>query len=376
MESAFGKHVNRPYMLLGLLLLTGHVSLGQHLQIDSMAVVNIYGLRKVYYSDSTAQLPAQENYLTFFCSASTVTQVQYRLLGLEEVWTNGYSTDQIHYANLVGGQYRFQLRPVAKTREQPSVEWVVNINIPFWKRIWFWPMILLYLMGMMGVIIYLFVRYRFLQKLRAIKVRDRIARDLHDDMGSYLSSISIMSQTAHRNVFRNPEKAQNALDTIGKTARQVIDRMGDMVWSINPSHDSITDVLSRMSDVGNSLFDDPSVVFNLSVADEIRQMSLSAEVRREFFLIYKEALTNVARYAAATGVRVTLRREGSALVMTVQDNGCGFDTANPAHRNPGGGNGLRNMEARAKLIGAELTINSVPGEGSTVRLLVVGSGNG
>ena len=359
-----------------LLLLGGMVGHAQHLTIDSVAVINAYGQQKIVRPGTLLQLPAQQNYLTFFCSANAPTPIQYRLQGLDEFWTNGLSTDRFRYANLVGGSYTFQLRAVQSATTQPPVSLPIRIDTPFWKRVWFWPMLLLYVMGVMGVVIYLFVRYRFLQKLRAIKIRDRIARDLHDDMGSYLSSISIMSQTARRNAFRDPEKTQTALDTIGQTARHVIDRMGDMVWSINPAHDSMTDVISRMSDVGNGLFDDADVAFNLSVADEVRQMSLSAEVRREFFLIYKEALTNVARYAGANGIRVTLRREESALVLTVQDNGCGFDPDQPTHKNPGGGNGLRNMQARAKLIGGLLTIHSVPHEGTTVRLVVAGGGQG
>ena len=366
-----GKRGSPHYCLLVLLLLAAPCSTAQP-RIDSMAVIDVFGRRKLCYPDSAAQLPAQENYLTFFCSGHENSPVQYRLLGLADTWTTGQSTDQIHYANLSGGQYRFQLRPLANATEQPLAEWVINIDTPFWKRIWFWPMILLYLMGVMGIIIYLFVRYRFLQKLRATKVRDRIARDLHDDLGSYLSSISIMSRSAANAAAKNPERARAQLDTIGQTARHMLESMGDIVWSINPAHDSIAHVTDRMTDVANSLFTDTDVSFELQVGPDVAKAKLSAEARRDFFLIYKEAVTNVARYAQATRVRVSLQRIHTDLMMTVQDNGCGFDPTHPAHKNPGGGNGLRNMQARANLIGGELSVQSTPGEGTTVRLVVAG----
>ena len=189
-------------------------------------------------------------------------------------------------------------------------------------------------------------------------------------MGSYLSSISILSQTARRNALRDPEKTQSALDTIGQTARQIIDRMGDMVWSINPSHDSMDDVLARITDVGNSLFSNTDVVFDLAVADEVRHLNLSVEGRRDFFLIAKEALTNVARYAQASRVRVAVRHEGHELLLLVQDNGRGFDPTQPDRLNPSGGNGLRNMQVRATALLGVLTIDAAPGQGTTLRLLM------
>ncbi|MBO0929740.1 sensor histidine kinase [Fibrella aquatilis] len=271
--------------------------------------------------------------------------------------------------NLPNGEFIISISDLANPAVQ-SARLRVIVESPLWLRWWFLPLMFLFGLLFVSAALYLLYLYRLRQFLQMQRVRDRIARDLHDDMGSYLSSISIMSQTAHRNALRNPEKTQLALASIGQTARQVIDRMGDMVWSINPAHDSINDVLTRMADVGNSLFGTTDVVFNLSVAEAVRHVSLSAEVRREFFLIYKEAVTNVARYAQASNVRVAVEVTGSGLVLTVQDNGCGFDPAQPDYKNPGGGNGLRNMQARAKLIGGELTIQSTAGQGTTVRLIV------
>lgn len=267
----------------------------------------------------------------------------------------------------------FVLRIEAVDTPIRSTAHIELVAQPFWQKGWFWPVVSLLMVFIIGVAIYLFYLYRLRQFIRLQRVRDRIARDLHDDMGSYLSSISILSQTASRSVVKDPAKAQATLDRIGQTARQVMDSMGDIVWSINPDHDSMKQVVSRMTDVASGLFGTDNelakqVALQVDVADEVCQMSLSAERRRDFFLIYKEAITNVARYANASRVRVQLSREGGQLVLVIDDDGDGFDLEKPERRNPSGGNGLNNMKKRAELLGGVLLVRSAIGAGTTVAL--------
>lgn len=361
--------------LLGGLWLAGYVGWTQPLRIDSVVVIDASGVPVVHRRPTALSLPAQQNYLTIYCSAPVATPMQYRLLGLDEGWTTGHSPDQLHYANLNGGRYTFQLRPAAGVAEGVAgggalVELPVQIEMPFWRRVWFWPLVALYVLGVLGVLMFLFLRYRFLQKLRYLQARDRIARDLHDDMGSYLSSISILSASARRNALLHPERTQAALDKIGQTARQMLDTMGDIVWSINPTHDSMTHVIDRMADVGNALFANTDVEFTMQVGEGVGTFPLATEARRDFFLIYKEAVTNAARYAGASRVRVSLRRENDHLLLTVQDDGRGFDPANPLRQNPGGGNGLGNLRTRAGQLGGDVSVVSAPGDGAVVTLRV------
>ncbi len=223
---------------------------------------------------------------------------------------------------------------------------------------------------------YLFYRYRIRQFTRMQQVRDRIARDLHDDMGSYLSSISIMSELGQRNALRDPEKTKKSLEKIGHTARQIMDAMSDMVWSINPSHDSMPHVITRMTDVGNNLFADTAIDFQLQIDQDVGTFPLTAEARRDLFLIYKEALTNATRYAGASRVRAALQRTHMGLTLSIQDDGRGFNPQQPDYQNPGGGNGIRNMQTRASLLGAQLAIRSGIGEGTSIQLMVPGGSPG
>ncbi|GAB3997275.1 hypothetical protein GCM10028807_42040 [Spirosoma daeguense] len=274
--------------------------------------------------------------------------------------------------NLPNGEFIIHIRDLTNSSIQP-IQLKLVIESPLWLRWWFLPMMFLYGLLFISAGLYLLYRYRLRQFLRLQRVRDRIARDLHDDMGSYLSSISILSQTAHRSVIKDPAKTQATLERIGKTARQIMDSMGDIVWSINPSHDSMEQVVGRMTDVASSLFTtgnelENNVAFQLDIATDVRQMSLPAETRRDFFLIYKEAITNVARYAKASRVGVKLWFERNQLYLKVEDNGCGFDPENPIRQNPSGGNGLRNMHARASLLNGTLTIESTQQKGTSVLL--------
>jgi len=276
----------------------------------------------------------------------------------------------IHFDNLAGSEYLFQVR---EPNKKPFIEQRIFVENAVWQSWWFIPSLFVYIIFVVSIIVYFFFRYRYRQQLRLMQVRDRIARDLHDDMGSYLSSISILSQTARRTAEKDPIKTQAALDRIGQTARQVMDSMGDIVWSINPDHDSMDQVIARMTDVASTLFAGEvdqarQVSVQFDVSDEGRQLSLSAESRRDFFLIYKEAITNVAKYAQASRVQIFIRRESSYLTLQIQDNGCGFEPHNPARLNPSGGNGLRNMQNRAALLNGTLRIQSAPAEGTTITL--------
>lgn len=199
-------------------------------------------------------------------------------------------------------------------------------------------------------------------------VRDDIARDLHDDMGSYLSSISILSLNVEKISEQDPEKARNHLQRIGETARQVMDSLNDIVWSVNPSNDSMAEVVGKMKDVATELFEmlDCTIVF--TVQEEVLVYSLPLEKRRDFLLIYKEILTNAARYSNAKKINVKLQLIENQIVLRVSDDGVGFDVSQPPRTN--GGNGLKNIETRANRLGGSVTIDSAPGLGTDVSLVI------
>ncbi len=274
----------------------------------------------------------------------------------------------INFFNLPGGEYTATFIDLKSDR---TVDTHFIIQSEFWERWWFPPFVLLVFTVMIAIVFYYIYKIRLRQQLQTQSIRDNIARDLHDDIGSYLGSISILSQSVDTLIVKNPEKARLSVEKIGDTARQVMDTMGDIVWSINSNHDSMPMVVQRMRDLASELLSEQGIATTFSVDESIEKLSLTLDKRRDFYLIYKEAVTNIQKYAKASKVAIALRTDGDEVSITVADDGVGFDPLDPNLRKSNGGNGLINMKARAERLGGALTIVSEAGAGTRVRFVFV-----
>lgn len=192
-------------------------------------------------------------------------------------------------------------------------------------------------------------------------LRDEIAHDLHDEMGSQLSSISILSQTTLR--YLTDERARQRLQNIGQTARQVMDSMREVVWSLNSSSNSLQNVALRIGETAHALFDDTHTKLVVSIPDAIVTLNLTARQRRDLFLMAKESLTNIARHASAGKVWLTLRQTPDGLLLRIEDDGVGFDPDQI-----GSGLGMASLRQRATQLGGSLTVKSRPGRGTLIQL--------
>lgn len=293
-------------------------------------------------------------------------KLSYRLDGLEATWNEANEERRVSYANLGSGQYVFRVRAVNKfgNGEAKEAQFPFEVRPPFWEHPIFYALVLAFVAGTF----YLIFNYRYQQKLRLLRLREHMARDLHDDMGSQLSSISILSQSLEQIAIQNPDLARHYLARIGETARQVMDSMSDIVWSINPEKDGLPKVTERMRDFAADLFEESPTELHFFIGEGLARTTLPPTWRHDFYLIFKEAVTNAARYAQAQNVHLRLERQHNQLLLSVQDDGQGFNSAHPPHSM--GGNGLRNMKARAAKIGATLTIDSSPEIGTKLRLSI------
>ena len=192
------------------------------------------------------------------------------------------------------------------------------------------------------------------------RVRSRIARDLHDEIGSNLSSIAIASDLLGRN-SNIGEMERSKLSKISSVALSTVKDMKDMVWMISPENDELGDLLLRMKDTAATILDGKR--FILRFPEHLTKRRVVLEWKRNVYLIYKEVLTNVAKHAQATRVEIDVRAAKDRIHLVVTDNGIGF-------KDPRGksGNGLQNMYERARLLGADLTIDSRRGRGTKITL--------
>jgi two-component system, NarL family, sensor histidine kinase UhpB len=208
-------------------------------------------------------------------------------------------------------------------------------------------------------------RYRVMNRSKRLleieKVRNNIARDLHDDMGSALSSINILSQVA---LVEKNGNTQSYLQRIGEQSARMMEDMGDMVWSINPRNDSMSQVLIRMREFASEIFESKNIEY-LFTESGIEHVTLNADQRKNLFLIFKETINNAAKYSQANKIEINLHQQEHTLVMFIKDNGQGFDKQKVK-----AGNGLRNLRERAKEINASLVLKSKVGAGTEVNLKV------
>ena len=287
----------------------------------------------------------------------------YRLEGVETEWRTTDARTPIRYAGVPVGDHRLQVR-VRDAYGREGTEHVlltVTVNAPFWQRWWFFALVLAAGAGSM----YALSRLRQRQRLKLQGVRDRIARDLHDDIGSTLGSISYYSEALKRKLGSiDDPMAQQVADKIGSSSREMIDQMSDIVWSVDPKNDDAGSLVQRMQGFAGDLLAAKGIALHFKSDATMAEVKLSSEQRRNLFLIFKEAMHNSVKYAQCANVHVEARNANGSLVLEVRDDGKGFEPNNTDSYN---GNGLPNMRARAAAIRADLAIESAPGRGTSVR---------
>jgi PAS domain S-box-containing protein len=206
------------------------------------------------------------------------------------------------------------------------------------------------------------------------QVRRRIATDLHDDIGSSLTQISILSEVAHKNAAHPPPDAgSDPLARIITVSNELVDTMSDIVWAINPTKDHLADLIQRMRRFASDIFTARNIPFRFRTPKLDHELTLGANVRREVFLIFKETINTVVRHSSCTRVEIECSIEGDWLTLNVSDNGKGYDSEsaqNPIgeagydHLPLRGGNGIPNMRRRAEEMGGHFEIVGRPGEGT------------
>src|SRR6266498_1105220 len=266
-----------------------------------------------------------------------------------------------NYTNIDPGEYTFRVKASNNdgvwNEEGTSIKLI--IMPPYWQTWWF--TILCVFAG--GLIVYA-IWYNRMQKLRDIqRIRNKIASDLHDDLGATLSSISIMSELVNQEFRDQSPRASSLLEKIGSSSRNMIESVNDMVWAINPENDNFENIIKRMRTFGSEILSAKDIAFHFDFDKNLMQSKLKMDIRRNFYLIFKEAVNNIAKYSCAANAFVTIWNRDTNLKMTIRDDGNGFET-HTAKR----GNGLINIQQRAEIMKAHFNLKSVLGKGTTIEL--------
>lgn len=197
------------------------------------------------------------------------------------------------------------------------------------------------------------------------RIRTRIATDLHDEIGSSLTQIAILSEVAERTLKGPDAAAAEPIGRVSLISRELVDSMSEIVWAINPRNDRVQDLASRMRRFAADMLSGSRIALRFRTPDGVQHVVIAADLRRQVLLIFKEAIHNAVRHSGCTGVRVDLELERGRLLLSIADNGRGFD-----RRHTPAGHGLHSMEARANSLDGHLEIAAAPGRGTAVRAVI------
>ncbi len=293
---------------------------------------------------------------------------RYKLEGMQTEWVEaGYKSEAI-FSGLRPGKYTFAVIG-CNSRNSWSAPTTIDITIlPPWYATWWFRSIIALILGAM---LYGFYRYRVAELLRVEKMRNRIAQDLHDEVGSTLSSISLYGAAMLRSSHVLPTNMKDILDKIVESTSEMIEGMNDLVWTIKADNDSFEKVVSRMRAFAVKMTEARGITLQFRADPKAEALDLNMEKRKNIYLIFKEAVNNAAKYSNTEILTVQVRFENGTLIIHVKDEGDGFNPLDSKnHVNPLGGNGLHGMQARAKEINADFNLKSSPGDGCIVTLRV------
>lgn len=288
-----------------------------------------------------------------------VLRYQYRLGGSDARWSKPSDVQMVHYANLAPGRYHFAVRSVTESGLISAGEASLSFEVlpVFWRKDWFLALVALAMVaGALSL-----HQYRLNHVLALEQVRTRLAADLHDDLGAGLAEIAILSEVAK---LQARPRTLEILDGIAGRARALREAMTDIVWTVDPREDCLADLVLRLRQTAFTMLENEerSVEF-VAPGNELLQIVLTPALRRHVLLFFKEAVTNVARHAGATAVRVEIQAAKGHFRMLVRDNGCGFDPGQ--HR---AGHGLKSLEYRAGELHGGFHVQSAPETGTEIEL--------
>ena len=209
----------------------------------------------------------------------------------------------------------------------------------------------------------LYKRYRLKQQLKEVEIRNKIAADLHDDVGSTLSSIRMYSDIVKRQANQTGESRQ-LLDKISSNSRETIETMYDIVWMIKPGNDAFANIEGRMLNFANELCTPAGINFEMTKNETLNGIKIPMEQRRDMYLIFKEAINNAVKYAHCHSIRTAIQFDRNILTMVISDDGNGFDTLSVKS-----GNGLFNMRKRAETHNGSYSLLSKEGEGTEIKVI-------
>lgn len=320
---------------------------------------------KKFVGLSKISLPYFRNKLNFEFSVLDYTspkanKICYQLKGWDNDWICGYDKNVV-YQNLSPGNYELLFKGINGNEQQSDIHHVlISIHLPFWKTWWFLSLIILCFIGIVFFSVRIYTRnainkkIRLFEKQKAIaEERNRISRDMHDEIGSGLTHIALISELIQTQKKTETELRKD-VGNIANSAQKLVASMSEIIWALNPNNDTLESLLSYLREQTRAYFEPFDIHYHIDFPDDIPQVTLSNEKRRNLFLVAKEALNNALKYAQAQKISLIITIAQKTLTFEVVDDGMGLDIRKVRR----GANGLINMQKRMNDIGGTFELRS------------------
>lgn len=348
--------------------------------VPTVVIKSLEVLDRPYESDTAVsllrhiELPYNQNtiaieYVPLEFTNPLKNSMQYMLEGADEDWVEAGTFKMARYTNLRPGTYVFKVR--ASNNDDiwsgTSTSLEIVIRVPFWQTLWFRFLLLLLLLGIAYYFSTLYLDYKIrheklkLEKEQAVdQERARISSDMHDDLGSGLSTIRLLSEIAKRKI-QDPSQTKE-IERISEAAGELVDKMGEIIWAMNSSNDSLENLIAYMRSFVADFLEHAHIDHAFYIPESIPDIKLSGGTRRNIYLAVKEAVNNVMKHAQATEVIIELKIADNKMTILIRDNGKGFDPEKVRLF----GNGLKNIQKRMQAVGGYADIST--NKGTTVLL--------
>jgi len=299
-----------------------------------------------------------------------------KLEGLDTEWLDCGKERSATYNNLAPGRYTFRVMACNGDGAWNDA----GASLPVWvlphyyQTLWFRALLAASVVAAVGATARFFTVRRMQRRLETLehrhaieRERGRIAKDIHDDLGSSLTRIMMLGERTQEGLQKQEDVAAH-VNKIVNSARHTVQSLDEIVWAVDPENDTLEGLINYITHFADEFFENTPVSCRLEMPVQAAHLSLPAELRHDLFLVVKEAFNNAVKHARATAVRVKVQCHGDEVEIAIEDNGRGFEMNGKS--NGHGGNGLVNMRHRIERLGGRFELTSAPGKGAQVRFCV------
>jgi ligand-binding sensor domain-containing protein/two-component sensor histidine kinase len=289
---------------------------------------------------------------------------EYKLEGVDKDWIKSDGRSFASYTDISNGNYKFRVRGSNSSGKFNPEEAVLTIIIapPFWKTWWFRMIVVAAII----LLLYSAHKYRLNKLLEVERTRNRIARDLHDEVSASITGIVYFADAVKTEMKEKETPAlKKLIGLISESATQIQESMSDIIWSINPDNDDWNVVLPKLRRYASDLCESKGIKYNIEMPESFSGKSLKMEQRHDLWLVFKEIITNAVRHSQCNEIDIKLFTDLDYLHIKISDNGIGFNAGIPSTNN-----GVKNIRSRCKTLNGTAELNTSVGNGTEWKIKI------